>query len=374
MRIWASSFVFLMKALSSVEVDEIVTIAQQCITELNISAAPERRDERLIPVQVLLIDNSTRKIHIEASATLGHLSMKLGERVKVGRIRDFGFFQLTDGLETHRPLSDSVVLARLSEKWHQLKVRTGRPSRLLWKRRFLRPMEVLDAGDLVHATLTCQQATWDYLRYPVVEDMDLIARIAGMILCHEKDHFWPYVRDRRLHEIGVLEQVLPQHVLRYMKRRQWAQKVYDAYAAVTVSLPQEARLQRMCRLFSLLQRLRLFGVYHWLGRQVPPPEEDAEPPHHILDTADPCAEYWICVDLAGIRFVSVDCDVGAGVYTSFSFDEEAQERIVQWSARGNIAHFVVRIGKTFKAIDLLCPAAIDISMILYGIPRELSLD
>merc|ERR1719183_3107913 len=97
---------------------------------------------------------------------------------------------------------------------------TPKKSFLLWKRRFLRVDETLQAGDLMHARLTYQQALWDYLHYPISEDLAYICNIAAMVLLIDRDHYAKYINEKRLHEPGVLELLLPDYVIRFEKSRE----------------------------------------------------------------------------------------------------------------------------------------------------------
>merc|ERR1719375_284441 len=165
--------------------DEISSMARQCMkdTEVLSAHADEAEGVAEVGVQVYLIDQSTRKIYIEGDTTLQVIGEKLALQIGVYGYQDFSFFQLTDGLESHRLLPNSAKLNVLTEKWQTLENATGRRSRLMWKRRFMRFDELLNAGDLMHATLTYRQVLWDYLHYPIVEDQGLICSIAASILC-----------------------------------------------------------------------------------------------------------------------------------------------------------------------------------------------
>jgi len=202
--------------------DEAVTIAKQCIGDLNTSIRPVRQvaeeEEMIIPVQVYLIDNSTRKVFIGENSTLKTLCERVAEKLKISNFKDFSFFQMTDGLDTHRLLPEQTVLCTLSEKWKKLKEVTQRTSRLLWKRRFMRVDETLQAGDLIHATLTYRQALWDYHHYPLPEDCRFMVEIAATLLYLERDHYMDYIKSGKLGEVGVLEQLMPEVILRHQKR------------------------------------------------------------------------------------------------------------------------------------------------------------
>merc|ERR1712113_733854 len=180
--------------------------------------AAQKEDEsvaNLIPIQVLLIDHSTRKVHAPRGATLAELAQRVAGQLRVGNASDFSFFQLTEGLETHRLLPDTTVLSTLEQKWEKLKEVTGRASHLLFKRRFMRVDETLNPGDLVHATLTYRQALWDYLHYPVSEETNHICEIAASILLTDHDHYKTQLDKQDLRDTGILEQLVPETSLKH---------------------------------------------------------------------------------------------------------------------------------------------------------------
>jgi len=373
------------------EFDEAINIAKQCITDLNVmtkgDANSKPDEEELIPVQVMLIDNSTRKIYIKHSATLGKLGMRMAEQLKIHHGSQFSFFQLTEGLETHRLLPDVTVISQINQKWQKLKETTGRASRLLWKRRFLRVDESLEAGDLIHATLTYRQAVWDYLHYPIAEDARCLCDHAAALICMEQDHYSEYIQGNRLGDAGVLEQLLPAHVLPQQKRHRWAAQIMDHLQRIQKEWdPQETRLRKMSRVFCMFQRMKLFGAYYWLGRQVEPgdiPREKISVPEAPrqncrINPKEPEAEYWICVDLFGVRFVSSDAAAGTEFQRGFLFNEEAVERVLRWGAKQNVLQFIVQTinpqfpaaGRVPMSIALTSPAAIDIAYAVHCISNH----
>jgi len=374
---------------------EAVAIAKQCKTELNIlitehhpgaGAEGEEEQEKPIPVQVLLIDNSIRKVFIKPSSTLEQVGQTVAAQLKVHRHADFSFFQVTDGLETHRLLPESTVVSKLLEKWDKLQACTQRQSRLLWKRRFLRVDEALQTGDMQHAILTYRQALWDYIHYPISEEIERICNLAGLVLCIERSHYEKHVRDGTLTEAGVLEMLLPKHLLHFKKRHVWARMVTDSYNELTEQLVhKEAKIQQMGRFLAECQRMKLFGVYHWLGRQIAevPAGKESIPKKPGMQTCkinpkEPEDEYWVCVDLFGVRFVSVDSAPGFEFQRGFLFNEEAVERVLRWGANKNVVEFVVQTvnpafptqGRVPMIIALQCPAAVDIAYAIHCIQNE----
>jgi len=356
-------------------------IAKRCIAEINILETPERaidEDEDLIPIHVLLIDNSSRKIFVLESETLATLRERMLEQVKTSAGHEFAFFQVTDRLDVHRLLPDTTVLGTLFQKWRKLKAGTGRETRLLWKRRFLQIGETLRSGDMPHANLTYRQAVWDFLHYPISEDYRFICEISASIISVEISHYREKLN--KLADEGVLENLLPAHILANKSRGEWASMVATEYKNLEQSDDACGRkLQRMGRALSLMQRMKLFGAYYWFGHQTDrvPSEKvsihDAPKKRCILNAREPDAEYWICVDAFGVRFVSVDSAPGTEFQRGFLFNEEAMERVLRWGAKGNILQFVVQTvdpvspteGRVPMTISLLSPAAIDIAYAIY---------
>eukprot|EP00929_Paragymnodinium_shiwhaense_P007738 TRINITY_DN111650_c0_g1_i1.p1 TRINITY_DN111650_c0_g1~~TRINITY_DN111650_c0_g1_i1.p1 ORF type:complete len:1685 (+),score=409.16 TRINITY_DN111650_c0_g1_i1:39-5057(+) len=384
---------FLMRALKEATedgFDEAAGIAKQCLADLNITAAPNLaagEEGELIPVQVLLIDNSTRKIHVRRDADLAQLGEKLSEILKIHNGMDFTFFQLTEGLDTHRLLPENTALEALSEKWLKLKEVTGRNSRLLYKRRFLRIDETLNAGDLVHANLTYRQVLWDYQKYPVSEDHGYLCRVAATIVLSDPD-LLAFMNGSRLAEQGVLEMILPEIALREQQSRsQWARQITDVCKRIEREIdPAESGLLRMSRVMALIQQMKLFGAYCWLGKQTftVPPEKVSVPeaPAQMckINPREAEAEYWICLDLYGVRFLPLD-PVSGWPGRGFLFNEEAPDRVLRWGARQNVLQFVVQAlnpalpgqGRVPMCISLVTPAAIDIAFAIHVLCNDRSL-
>merc|ERR1712137_475173 len=260
---------FLLKALRTEEPEAVVSV-KQCIADLNLISNPDKIKQNeeeagsaMIPIQVLLIDHSTRKVHAPRGATLAELAQRVATQLRVGNASDFSFFQMTEGLETHRLLPDTTVLSTLEQKWDKLKEVTGRASHLLFKRRFMRVDEMLNPGDLVHATLTYRQALWDYLHYPVSEETNHICEIAASILLTDHDHYKDQLNKQDLRDTGILEQLVPETSLKHEpNRKKWSQDILRHHKTLQgTAAPEENRLVKMSRVMSLLQRLKLFGAY-----------------------------------------------------------------------------------------------------------------
>jgi len=321
---------------------ESVNMAKQCMKDLNILDAPGganiEEDGQLIPVQVLLIDTSIRKVHVKPSESLKELGEKMGEQLKINAHQDFSFYLLQstssvgESIEGyHKLLPDDTIFLTLSEEMAR---ESNSSIRLLYKRRFLRTTERLNTGDLVHATLTYRQALWEYLHYPICEETDYICQIAATILCLESSHYEKYMAGDQLAQADMLEQILPKvmlpveqrgkrvKVLNWIgvgsdetkKRSKYAQQLTEAYTQIKKSMtPGETRLMQMNRIMNMMQRLRLFGTCRWVGRQNTELTSEQRPicgppgePHPELQITNREASLFICVDLWGLRFWSLD--------------------------------------------------------------------
>jgi hypothetical protein len=379
--------------------EEIMPLAKQCIADMNITGKALRRkgsidnsgEVEMVDVQVVLIDSSTRRLHTAAASNLMQLGKQVAEQLRVEKAEEFSFFQMIEGVDAHRLLPDTIVLSSLLPKWKKLASATGKVSRLLWKRRFVRVDETLQAGDLMHAKLTYQQALWDYLHYPISEDLAYVCNIAGMVLLSDKDHFARYIEEKTLHQPGVLELLLPDYTLRFEQRQILANSVLKAYQKLQGTCdPGEARLQRTSQVMSLMQRMRLFGTYFWMCKQTfEIPEEKVSLPEAPsqnckINPKDHKCAYWICVDLFGVRFLSLDSTPGNEYMRGFLLRDESVERVLRWSAKQDILTLIVQTyhqgdkgapkpGNPVRmpmTITVISSAAIDIAHTLQCAARE----
>jgi len=259
----------------------------------------------------------------------------------------------------------------------------------------MRVDETLQTTDLMHAKLTYHQALWDYLHYPIHEDLPYICNIAGMILMSDKDHFAKYIQEKKLGDPSILEQLLPDYTLRFENNRQTlANQVMRAYQKLQNTCDtSEGRFQRMSHVISLLQRLRLFGTFFWMCKQtynVPADKmslPEAPSQSCKINPKDPEAEYWICVDLFGVRFLSLDSTPGAEYMRGFLLRDESVERVLRWSAKQDVLTLIVQTYQsptsTLKdgrktvnptrlpmTIQVTSPAAVDIAHTLQCAARE----
>lgn len=374
----------------------------------------------VMAISVHLVDGSCQHVYVPVTMTIGELAIQTGVRLGVRHASDFSFFQLLDGCEAPRLLPDHLVVPDMCEKWAQLKEATGRASRLLWRRRFLRSEEVLLAGDLAHAALTFRQALTDFLLKPVQagDSPDLPAKIGGAILCVEFDHGSDAAVQAKLQEDGFIQKLLPRYVLQEVttsaKFDEWREKILEAQKELRPQLgTQTPQIQRMSRTLSLLQGTELFGSHFWSARQalVAPSSQVAVAgaPDRILkfNPWDPEADLWIFVDLQGVHLLPAENRHGVGLQRSFTFRGtgslskashgrlslvgrssvvspagrpsingaglEGSDRLLRWGARPTFLQLVVHSvdpnkpsdGRVPMLITLLCKQALDVAFVIH---------
>eukprot|EP00397_Hematodinium_sp_SG-2012_P000534 GEMP01000535.1.p1 GENE.GEMP01000535.1~~GEMP01000535.1.p1 ORF type:complete len:1693 (+),score=408.54 GEMP01000535.1:315-5393(+) len=373
------------------EMDEIIRLANQCLVDLDTTVAQEKGEigtvnDEMISVTVQLMDETARKVFISKRATLTDLGNKMPVVLNISLPEDFSFFQLTDGLDTHRLLPDHAVISQLLDKWSKLFEATKRSSRLVWKRRFLRADESLHTADFAHATLTYHQSVWEYLHYPIQEDPMIIAQVAAAIVSLKRSQYGTDITQAKLQAPGALESLVPEQMLQYQPRKQWAKTIVDYYPQFA-DVDREFPIQKMNRALGYMQRMRLFGAYYWIAHQVmsiSPADlalSDMPPSMLKINPRRPEAEYWVCVDMYGIRFVTVDHAPGGGgkdFQRGFLYSETAMERLLRWGAKKNVLQLVVQCvnpqepsrGRGSLTIALVCPAAIDVAYAIHRISSE----
>lgn len=351
---------------ASTQHTEAFEIAKQCLKDLNISDNPSRiaaQGDDLVPVQVMLIDSSTRKVHVAQSASLAELAEKISEQLKICRFKDFSFYELTDGtLEgPHKLLLDRTAVSSLIIAGF-----TYGKTNLLYKRRFLLSSEQLNPSDLTHATLTYRQALFEYLHYPVCENPAFVCQIAATIIYLESDHYSSYIAGDKLKKHDLLEQIMPkcmvpeshrgkkEKILSWVglgssenkQRAKYAQQLSNEYVKLKIVLDKnEPRLLQMSRVMSMMQECWLFGTQYWTGRLLPEVPQ-GRVPLPDLETRSFCAfdfEYLICVDIWGLRFIAGE--PAAHVQWAFMFVPESSLRVVQWEEKDNIIQFIVQLAE-----------------------------
>jgi len=238
----------------------------------------------------------------------------------------------------------------------------------------------------MHATLSYRQAMYDYHRYPIAEDQEFLCKIGATILCIERDSYKEFIKAKNLTEQGVLEHLLPDYVLKQKAptRAQWSTALMNKFNQLEFKIDAEAtRLQKMSFVMSLTQKMKLFGAYFWLGKQIfqCAPEKqsipDAPEENCRINAKTDNDEYWIVVDVFGIRFVSPSV-TGKQFQRGFLFHDEAMERVVRWGAKQNVVEFVVqsinpkqpKAGRVPMTIRLMSTGAVDIAYAIHTIQNE----
>ncbi|CAJ1428289.1 unnamed protein product [Effrenium voratum] len=195
--------------------------------------------------------------------------------------------------------------------------------------------------------------------------------------------FKPFLNEKFVY---FIEDVLVQDIdagrwkpvsLRNRQFRMWSNKILEAFDKLQLEggSREEPRLMRMSRVLDKCKMMQLFGAHHWLGRQVEsiPPEKAALPQapekNCPINRKQKEGEYWICVDLFGVRFVTADSQPGQSFSRGFLFNEETLERVYCCKAKGNIVQIVVKTvdpenpqaGRVNQTITMVCPAAVDVA-------------
>merc|ERR1719329_418570 len=80
-----------------------------------------------------------------------------------------------------------------------------------------------------------------------------------------------YIKSKNLTGQGVLERVLPEHILKQkvMTRAKWSEAILAKFALLESKIDAEAtHMPKMSYVMSLMQKMKLFGSYYWLGKQI----------------------------------------------------------------------------------------------------------
>jgi len=368
--------VFFIKALSTA-CSEINHIIRQCIADLNITASPAPQEEDTMTFSITLIDFSTRRVRAPHSASLKLLGDTVAGELRISRPQDFACFMLTEGIPHHRLLPDTASVSGLMEKWKVLKEKTGRSTSILYKRKLLTTEETLQPGDPTHAKLTYRQALFEYLHYPISAGMESFYKIAAAIVWADRDHFKRFIEKGYMANEGVLEQILPEESLQNKPRRQEAMKVLNALQTLESACDEgESRLVGMGRAFADMQKLKMFGAYYWPAKQIFDIDKKnlpiAKAPSTVC-TINPKAtdaQYYLCVDHAGVHFVAQSSGPNAQPFHRlFQFNKEAVERVLNHGVdHGNqrVAFVVSTLNSHSLEIEnmtvvMQCAAAVDVA-------------
>jgi len=402
--------VFIMKALASgSSVTEDRAIMEQCIADLNKTVTEEVDDEdETFPIQVMLMDHSYRRVQVHKETTVEHLCEMVREQLKLRKttVNEWSLFQCTEGHPGHRLVNTEHTMEGILGRWAKLKQQTGKATWFIFKRRVLKTKEILDAANPTHAKLTYLQALDDYLKYPLREHIGWMTEVAGRILYLERHNFKKEIEEKRLHEPGVLEHFFPPVCLDKSTRKQLGENILTIMKQHP-EIPN--RLVMMSRLFSLFQKLPLFGAQYWLGRQIFDLDErelvkqtisdnkykqaqhhwvkkhkmtlkaDELPMRHfVIDDEQKDQQFILVVDYHGIRFLRANQSdqviSGQRWYKGFLFNEESFERVLVWGAKSNLVQLIVSAQDSSLStkdrvpmrINFQSPAAVDIAYALHA--------
>eukprot|EP00435_Cladocopium_sp_Y103_P027520 s161_g6.t2 len=315
---------------------EIARIAAECFEALA-AALPRPADSDvsgdMVGVLVHLVDKSSQNLFVPVATTLKELSSLMGSRVGVKHWRDFAFFQATNRSDSLRMLPDMLPVSELINMWQQIREATNLRGHLHWLRRFLRPQEMLLAGDLHHAALTFRQAVRSHLGRPVpcqagAEAEEMATAAALMWLeC--------YNPSQKIKDNDALVCQLLKGQMSGLKpaqqdevRRMLLAKVHDMRSEFGPRIPQ---LQRMTRAFALMRCFPFFGAHRWSAKVIAPAKVNAgqmvvnNPPDRFLTVHARQTEpdVWVFVDMLGLHLAPAMTSHtnGAGLW-SFHFQPD----------------------------------------------------
>jgi len=371
-------------------------------------AASDQNFCDVVAAVVHLVDSSSVQVWAPVTASLDELGKLLATKIGVKKASDFSFFQVLRSNDMPRLLPGHVKVEDLCKKWQELRDATKEVSFLHWRRRFLRCDEALRASDLGHAALTFRQALVMHLQRPAPPDDDSenIKKIAASILCAEFDTF-PDDID------GILPQLMPAFAL--PKKTKTRAQLADVIRLMAKELqdknglgPTVHHFQRMSRTMYHLQRLRLFGSYHWAARQIVSAPQgqvvvaSAPPASLPINPKEVESDVYLCVDILGIHFLprggtNVFWKTAGAKQWSFTYrspskelacgeaapsfmietdiSEEGDGRLLRWGARPGLLQLVVMVmgshGGTSAAshtpllITLSCSHAMDAAYMIH---------
>ncbi|CAJ1399734.1 unnamed protein product [Effrenium voratum] len=309
---------------------EIARIAGDCLEALAAAMpckpATEDTSGDMAGVLVYLIDRSYQNLFVPVASTLKELSSLMGSRVGVKHWRDFAFFQSTG--DALRMLPDNLTVSELIKMWQQIREATGLQGHLHWRRRFLRPQEMLLAGDLQHAALTFRQAVDCHLRRPAScqagAEAEEMATAAALLWLES------YNPSKNIKDNDKLVCQLLKGQMNDLKpaqqdevRRKLQSKVRDMRPEFGPRIPQ---LQRMTRAFALMRCFPHFGAHQWSAKVIAPAKVHAgpmlvnNPPERslVLHVRQAEPDVWIFVDTTGLHVVPATRTHGAALW-SFHF-------------------------------------------------------
>lgn len=299
------------------------------------STVPREEDTSgdMVGVLVHLIDKSSQNLFVPVATTLKELSSLMGSRVGVKRWKDFAFFQATNQSDSLRMLPDMLPVSELISMWHRIKEATNLQGHLHWLRRFLRPQEMLLAGDLHHAALTFRQAVRSHLGRPVPcqagAEAEEMATAAALMWLES------YNPSQKIKDNDKLVCQLLKGQMSGLKpaqqdevRKKLLAQVHDMRAEFGPRIPQ---LQRMTRAFVLMRRVPFFGAHRWPAKVIAPAKVSSgqsvvnNPPDRFLAVHARQSEpdVWVFVDTHGLHLApAMSSHTNGAAQWSFHFQAE----------------------------------------------------
>jgi len=355
---------------------------RQCITDLNMTQMElkGRRTmaEGIFAVPVCLVDYSKRRVWVGQGSTLKDVADALLEQLKITSTEhdQWGCFMMVDGFQgIDRPLPDDADIRGIQESLERFKEKTGMDTKLLVKRKVLHRSEAFNPRDVVYSTLTYRQALRDFLSYPMQEEPeDLITLIAANILWCDRGAHKEAIEQGQIED--VFKTLMPKIFYRVKGKPRRAKEVLEKYRELVCDGrdPFEKFLVSAHRAMKAMQKLQVYGSYHWIGQQniQDVAFDDAPEKTYIINPRDEQAEYLIVVDYSGVKFIQQGLGklgVAQNYSRQFFFSDEEVERVLYWGAKHDLLQLVVlsvdfvnpQRGRVPQSIVVKTPAAVDVA-------------
>lgn len=364
--------VFCMRGLNSCGINNR-TVIEQSIAALNRNAnGGGKQTNASPPLQLLLPDGSFRWTTVNTNATAQQATEYICGDVGIGNTADWALHVITEPHNVQRLLPKQASIMFILKTLGSIKDETGKKSWLLLKRLALKKGEILDAREMIHATLTFHQALREYLSCPLPSThRDLCLDIAASLVNLDPDNHKDILSGQDdTTNPEALDHLVPP------SQRQWFPPNYNFSEQIlsrSENLAKEGamnpskRLLTMNHVFQLFQQMPVFGCYWWDGTIV------SGQPDHLFDSKtllaarsalcrrngqDPDATEVKLVDIPAVRRailalnyqdISIYDKTTGDELFRFGFAGMADERILAWEVKGKLLQCLV----TTKKDDLV---------------------
>ncbi|CAD7943154.1 unnamed protein product [Amoebophrya sp. A120] len=247
------------------------------------------------------------------------------------------------------PLSNNKNLIPMLKKEPQLE--------LMFKRRFIKPREVVSTVDMVFTCLTVEQALQEYLlEYHVPENEHKLAWIAAQIAVY-------LTRARQTKQFvaneNTLKFLLPAQQIGRRSPVDWRKMIMsELYLNHVLENAGTSHLARAAVLLKSLQRLKAFATRQFVGRQRSRAELESEESKQVIaklsqgkvrqplvDMAQ--LDLLCCVSISSVTFFNNtqgDKSYGQEV-AKVGFSAARGHHLVEWDADGNAVYLAMRLPK-----------------------------